>query len=393
MRVYRELLRTPHAARLLGGTLLGRLPNGMGILAIVLFTRDHGGDYALAGALAAVHGLAAAAGQPVFGRLMDRLGQPRVLLTSAIVAGLGFVWFAVVGVDNVPLALAAVLLAGFATPPLEPGLRALWPDVLDDQGQVQAAYSMDAAAQEILFTLGPLLVITSALLSPEAPLLLTAVLGVVGTLVVATAAPSRHWKGAPRAADWAGALRSPGLLVLLASLGFIGLSLGAFNVGMVAYAESVGHASASGWLLAINAAGGLIGGLIYGTRTWKGEPVRRLPALLCGLMVGYSLLMLTPSLPAMLFLSSISGLFLAPTLACSFGMVDGLAPRGTVTEAFAWIVAAMTVGVSAGSALAGVVQDAAGPTGALAGAGLGGLLGLLLCLAGRARLRPQVSVA
>jgi len=139
--------------------------------------------------------------------------------------------------------------------------------------------------------------------------------------------------------------------------------------------------------------GGLIGGLIYGTRTWPGTPMRRLPVLLCGLMVGYSLLLLTPPLPAMLFLSSLSGVFLAPTLACSFGMVDGLAPRGTVTEAFAWIVAAMTVGVAAGSALAGVVQDAAGPTGALAGAGLGGLLGLMLCLAGRARLRPQVSVA
>ncbi|MEO5875695.1 MAG: MFS transporter [Streptosporangiaceae bacterium] len=393
MRVYRELLRTPHAARLLGGTLLGRLPNGMSVLAIVLFTRAHDGGYALAGALAAAHGLAAAVGQPIFGRLMDRLGQPRVLLTSATVAGLGFVWFAVVGIGNIPLAAAAVVLAGFATPPLEPGLRALWPDVLDGPGQVQAAYSMDAAAQEILFTLGPLLVIASDLISPTAPLLLTAVLGLAGTLVVATASPSRHWKGAPRAADWAGALRSPGLLVLLAALGCIGLSLGVFNVGMVAYAEGIGRSSAAGWLLAINAAGGLAGGLVYGARVWPGDPALRLPLLLGGLMIGYSLLMLTPALPAMLFLSAISGLCLAPALACSFGMVDDLAPRGTVTEAFAWIVAAMTVGVSAGSALAGVVQDAAGTRVALAGAGLGGLVGLALCLAGRARLRPRVPAA
>ena len=52
---------------------------------------------------------------------------------GALMVAVGFAWFAVVGVGNAPLALAAVVLAGFATPPLEPGLRALWPEVLDDQ--------------------------------------------------------------------------------------------------------------------------------------------------------------------------------------------------------------------------------------------------------------------
>lgn len=75
MRAYVALLRLPHAARLLGGTLLGRLPNGMGALAIVLHVRAEGGSYPLAGALAAVYGLATAAGQPVLGRAMDRFGQ------------------------------------------------------------------------------------------------------------------------------------------------------------------------------------------------------------------------------------------------------------------------------------------------------------------------------
>ena len=43
MRAYREFLRRPYAARLLSGTLVGRLPNGMGALVIVLFVRAHGG--------------------------------------------------------------------------------------------------------------------------------------------------------------------------------------------------------------------------------------------------------------------------------------------------------------------------------------------------------------
>src|SRR5437660_564381 len=62
MRSYLDFLRKPYAARLLGGTLLGRLPNGMGPLAIVLFARAHGGGYTLAGVLSAVYGLAMVAG-------------------------------------------------------------------------------------------------------------------------------------------------------------------------------------------------------------------------------------------------------------------------------------------------------------------------------------------
>ncbi|MBX6768970.1 MAG: MFS transporter, partial [Actinomadura rubrobrunea] len=84
MRAYVGLLRTPYAARLLGGTLLGRLPNGMGMLAVVLHVRDEGGGYPLAGTLAAVYGLSTAAGQPVLGRAMDRSGQPRLQLPAAL---------------------------------------------------------------------------------------------------------------------------------------------------------------------------------------------------------------------------------------------------------------------------------------------------------------------
>lgn len=390
MRVYLDLLRAPHAARLLGGTLLGRLPNGMGVLAIVLFTRAEGGSYALAGVLAAVHGLAAAVGQPVLGRLMDRYGQPRILISSAIMAGVGFAMIALVGVDATVAVTAAVILSGFATPPLEPGLRALWPDVLKDPVQVRAAYAMDAASQELLFTLGPLLVIASSLITGTAPLYVAAVLGVAGTLIVVTSGPSKAWRGQPRAADWAGALRSKGLLILLAALGFIGLSLGVFNVAMVAYAEDKGSSSIAGWLMAVNAFGALTGGVIYGARKWRQAPDRQLPFLFAGLAVGYALLMLTPALPIMLLLSFTAGVFLAPTLACSFGMVEGLAPRGTVTEAFAWIVASMIVGMSAGSAMAGIVLEQAGTRASLILAALGGIAALVIALTGRRIVRSDV---
>ncbi|MEU6041006.1 MFS transporter [Actinomadura sp. NPDC047616] len=383
MRAYLGLLRTRYAARLLGGTLLGRLPNGMGVLAVVLHVRDEGGGYPLAGTLAGVFGLAMAAGQPVLGRAMDRYGQPRVLVPAAVLSAAGFTLLAAVGAEPLPVAVGAVILAGFATPPLEAGLRALWTSVLPGPAQVQAAYALDAAAQEILFTAGPLLVVAAAAISTEAALLLTGTLGIAGTLVVTLSRPSRRWRGEARAADWAGPLRSGGLRVLLLALACAGIALGVYAVAVVAYAEREGNDAASGLLLAAMAAGALTGGLVYGARQWRGEPHVRMQWLMGALAAGYLPLVWAPVLPLMTALAFLSGVFLAPMLACAFSLVDRLAPAGTVTEAFAWVVAAFGVGNSVGSAVAGLGQDIAGVPGAFAGAGVGGALALACCLLGR----------
>src|SRR5215471_10945381 len=131
--MYRDFLRTPYAVRLLAGTLLGRLPNGMAVLAVLLFVREHGGGYALGGLLTAGYVIALAVGQPLLGRIMDKRGQPGVLIPSAILSGVGFALPAVTGLHPLPVTFSAVLLAGFATPPLEAGLRALWPAVLSGE--------------------------------------------------------------------------------------------------------------------------------------------------------------------------------------------------------------------------------------------------------------------
>ena len=123
---YLEILRARHATRLLVGTLVGRLPNATAAIAIVLFVRAEGGTYSLAGALAAVYGVANAVGQPVLGRLVDLRGQPRVQLPAAVLSALAMALFAFVGTGSLAVAYGAVAAAGLFTPPLEGGLRALW---------------------------------------------------------------------------------------------------------------------------------------------------------------------------------------------------------------------------------------------------------------------------
>ncbi|MFJ9666086.1 MFS transporter [Streptomyces sp. NPDC101219] len=381
---YLEILRVRHAARLLVGTLVGRLPNATAAIAIVLFVRAEGGSYSLAGALAAVYGVANAVGQPVLGRLVDLRGQPRVQLPAAVLSALAMAVFAFAGIGPLPLAYAAVAAAGLFTPPLEGGLRALWATVLPKENHVHRAYALDAVAQEVMFTVGPLLVtVCAALWSAQAALLVLNAVGVLGALSVVVSAPSRAWRSAPREAHWLGALRSPGLLALLAAFLFIGMALGSITVAAVSYGDDNGGDVVYGWLMAGLGFGALVGGLAYGARGWRGEPGRRLRVLVALLAVCYLPLMLMPGPVAMTLLAALAGVFLAPAIACAFVLVDRHAPRGTVTEAFSWLVTTFTVGASAGTGVAGPVVEAGGALWGFAVPGAAGGVSLLVLIATR----------
>ncbi|MFF1403386.1 MFS transporter [Streptomyces sp. NPDC058294] len=387
---YLEILRARHACRLLTGTLVGRLPNATAAIALVLFVRAEGGSYSLAGALAAVYGVANAVGQPVLGRLVDLYGQPRVQLPAAVLAALSMTAFAFLGTGSLPLAHATVAAAGLFAPPLEGGLRALWPSVLRREDQVHTAYAMDAIAQEIMFTAGPLLVtLCVSLWDERAALLVLNLLGVLGALSVVLSPPSRAWRSAPREAHWLGALRSPGLLALLAAFLFVGIALGSITVASVSYADGHGGDAVYGWLMAGLGLGALAGGSVYGARRWAGAPERRLTVLVALLAVCYLPLTLTPGTVAMVLLSVVSGVFLAPCIACAFIIVDRHAPAGTVTEAFSWLVTTFTVGASVGTGLAGPVVQAGGTLWGFALPGAAGAVSLLVLLAtGRVLAAP-----
>ncbi|MGW1595562.1 MFS transporter [Streptomyces sp. NPDC002343] len=379
---YVEILRARHALRLLAGTLVGRLPNATAAIALVLFVRAEGGSYSLAGGLAAVYGVANAVGQPVLGRLVDLHGQPRVQLPAAVLAALAMTVFALCGTDPLPLAYAAVAVSGLFAPPLEGGLRALWPSVLRREDQVHTAYAMDAIAQEVMFTVGPLLVtLCVSVWDERAALLVLNLLGVLGALSVVVSPPSRAWRSAPREAHWLGALRSPGLLALLAAFLFIGIALGSITVAAVSYADGHGGDAVYGWLMAGLGLGALAGGTVYGARRWAGSPERRLRFLVALLAVCYLPLTLTPGTVAMVLLSVVSGVFLAPCIACAFIIVDRHAPRGTVTEAFSWLVTTFTVGASVGTGLAGPVVQAGGTVWGFGLPSVAGAVSLLVLLA------------
>jgi MFS family permease len=379
------LLRLPHVLRVLLSSLIGRLPIGMGILAIPLTLRRAGLDYGFVGLAVGTLAVSGAVGGPLLGRLVDRVGQVRVLIPAALANGAGFGVLALAPGHRAAV-LAGAILAGAATPPLEPCLRTLWPRLVPAD-RLERAYSMDSAAQELIFIGGPLAVAaTVAVASPRAALWAGVALCLAGTLVMATSQPVRDWRPEHREAHWLGPLRSPGLVYLLSSLVGVGVASGTLNVLLVSYAERHRLAGGAATLLALNALGSLLGALAYGAVKWRGPAPRRLLALRIGMGVSYAALCLVPGPPAMMALMLVTGSFLAPALTVTFVLVGELAPPGTVTEAFAWLITLFTTGSAIGAAVTGFVLDHAGMGTAAATAVAGIAAGALVQLAGRRHL-------
>jgi MFS family permease len=148
---------------------------------------------------------------------------------------------------------------------------------------------------------------------------------------------------------------------------------------MPAFAEAeVGTRELGGIALACFSAGSLAGGLVAGLRP-SATVLRRfqLGALaLAAAMVG---LQLAVSLPALYALAFLAGLPIAPTVGALYTLIDRSARLGTAAEAFAWFGTAVSIGIAAGSAVAGVLVDergvrwafGLGAAVALVGAGLG----------------------
>jgi hypothetical protein len=372
----RALVRRPFALRMLLSALVGRLPEAMVPLALLLLARHEHGSYATAGALAGAFAVGAALGGPLLGRVIDRLGQPRVLVASAVLRSVALAGIVAVAPSSLPLAGAIAIAAGALTPPLEPALRALWPDLAgDDEHALAAAYELDAGAQELIFVTGPLLVaVAVAAGGPATALHLASAVGLVGSLAFALAPPARAWSAdglRDAAARWTAAVRAPEVGLLLAIGVLAGAATGVVNVTTTAFAErTLGDRDLAGWLLAAWAAGALTGGLTAAARRWTWPPERRLTLLLVVFGIAFAPALAARSTLAMAAALAVAGAFLAPTLAAIFVLTGSRALPGTITETFAWLTSSFLVGSAAGAAAGGALGgQGAGVDGfALAGA-------------------------
>jgi len=390
------VLRLPGVRSLFACSCLGRLSMGALGLLMILQTHELTGSFASGGLVAASYTIALGVSNPALARAVDRAGQTLVLRTGAVVSASAMAAFATVGDVPVPALMGIAAVAGAAQPPIGACMRSLWPVLAPDADLRHAAYALEGAAGEIIYILGPVVIVgVIGAWSLEAALLTCSATVLVGDWLFSFHPASRGWRP-PALAErhLLGALRGPGVRVLIGAFALCGLAVGAVEVGVPATLEPLGKESLTGLMLGLWGLGSLATSFLVARAGAAGNPPRRLTVLLLAWGATHAAIALATgplSLGALLLLA---GAAISPVLVYANGMLDQLAPAGTLAEAFTWTTTGLTAGIALGAALAGVLADHASPALALGLLGAGGFAAAAVVHASApGALRPAVVAA
>ena len=360
MSRYQSVIRVPGCARVFATALLARLPQGMSSLAILLLVRGTTDSYPVAGVAVGGYALACAAAVPTQGRFVDRFGRGAVLFPVAVLQALALTALVVAAHDHAA-AIALVTLAvaaGAMQPAIAPSVRALLGEMLPDTAVRETAYALESVIQELIWITGPLIVAAViTLVSPAGAVLDSAGVCVLGTTLFITSPRVRGDACTRRQA--AGRVRSavgsPELRAMLGPVAMMGAAIGLIDVGIPSLALHAGSRASTGLLLALWSAGSLCGGLWYGGVSWRIPLSDRYRWLLAAAVASMVPLIFARTIPEGMAASLLAGVTIAPVFSCQYALVGRSVSQGSETEAFTWVAAALMAGLSAGSALSGVL--------------------------------------
>ncbi len=358
---YLALLRLPGALSAFAAATLLRLSYATLVLSLLFVVEGATGSFAVAGAALGACALSTVLA-PYKSRLVDRLGV-RPTLTGL---GVGYAAVLVVlvtcagaGISSPTGYLLLSGLAGILTPPVGPIMRGIWATLTPSSAERNRAYSLDAVAEESLFAVGPLLVgAVVAVADPQAALLMTAFLALIGSVVLAASPLARRGEVTtaghlPR--RLLGPLLLPGIRwVALATVGF---GLAPLEVAVAARAAEAGNPALAGYLLALLSLGSAAGGLAWGRMHHDRRASTQLLALMGVLGVGTVAAGVAPSLPTLGLALALTGAVVAPAFVVAYVLADHMVEQRMRTEATTWVSTASNLGGAAGAATAGVVVE------------------------------------
>lgn len=365
MSIYGDLGKNPGVFRVLFSQLMARFPFGMLSIILLLHIQLAYGDYTSAGLVLATQSVGQAISGPLSSRFMGRWGMRPVLTTTSILCA---ILLAVIALTQLPLLLVALIAfgVGIATPPVTPAVRTMYPKLVPGN-QLSALFSLDAAAQELIWVLGPVVAVfitsqfgtTVGLLAAAGFMILGGAWFIMSpTLGTLKLPPSRRGFGA--------VLRYPTVIIATVIGFFFVASFAAIEAGVVAaFRGPTGDDQGSlqsGIVLALFAGGSLVGGLLIGHRDMRPWSLAlRMTIVLAGTLACLVSLNIW-WLGTVLFLG---GIGTAPAFAAISNIVSASVRFSETAEAFGWVGTGQLVGVAIGSAVAGIAIDLGGPQGAV----------------------------
>lgn len=365
---YGRILREPGTLRFSLAGLVARLPISMVGLGIVLLVSAAKGSYGVAGAVSAAYMVANAGFAILQGRLLDRLGQGRVLTVASAGFGVAISMLVWSVQADWPILLSYVFAAvgGALLPQVGSCVRARWSYVLTRPADVQTAYALEAVLDEAVFILGPIVVsVLATAWHPVAGLVVAVVACIAGTL----AFTAQHATEPPAHTAATRAGPRPGmpwrtvvpLAIVCAALGVL---FGAAEVTTVAFADEQGHKAVSGGLLALWALGSLTAGVLTGAIHWRRGPSVRVRWGSLAMACAMTPLYFVDSLPLMGATLFVAGFAIAPTMIATMSLTEATVPAGRLTEGMAIMQTGLVAGVAPGATLSGLVIDHQGASAA-----------------------------
>ncbi|OUB83694.1 MFS transporter [Bacillus wiedmannii] len=392
---YREIFSTPGTKGFSLAGFIARMSISMMGIGIVTMLSQLRGDYWLAGAVAATFTLSSALLAPHISRMADQLGQSRILLPTAGISIFFTILLLLCTKYEAPywtLFLSA-LCAG-CMPNMSAMVRARWTKLYRGSHKLHTAFSFESVVDEICFIIGPVLSVSlSVMFFPEAGPLLSSVFLTIGVCLF-TMQKSTEPPVHPHDITNKGTVFKIGSLrVLVLTLIAIGTIFGTIDVVSVAFAEQQGNTVAASFVLSVYAIGSCLAGLIFGTLKLNTPPYNQFLIAVTLSMITMLPLVLVSTITWLVVIVFFAGLSVAPTMIITMGLVEKIVPESKITEGMTWAITGLGIGVSLGSAVAGLVIDNFGARAGFSVAIIAGGLALTIALLGYKTLHSAYSHA
>ncbi|WP_339206135.1 MFS transporter [Paenibacillus sp. FSL K6-3182] len=392
---YREIFKAAGAKGFSAAGFVARMPISMMGIGIVTMLSQLRGEYWLAGAVAATFALSTALMAPQISRMVDRLGQSRILLPFTGISVVSIVFLLLCTRYEAPdwtLFLFA-LIAG-CMPSMPAMVRARWAELYRGSPKLQTAFAFESVMDELCFIIGPIISVgLSVMLFPEAGPLLAIVFLAIGVILF-TMQKSTEPAVRPLHSDHKGSVIKIGSLrVLVFALIALGTIFGTVDIVSVAFAENQGNTAAASIVLSVYALGSCLAGLVYGALRLRTPLYRQFLWAAAVTMATMLPLLFVDNITKLAVAVFFAGISVAPTIIVTMGLVEKIVPESKVTEGMTWAITGMGIGVALGSSAAGWVVDHFGARTGFAVAIAAGILALIIVALGYKSLMTAYNYA
>lgn len=356
---YKEIFRAPGAKGFASAGFVARMPMAMAPIGIVAMLSQTHGEYWLAGAVAAAYTLTNALLAPQISRLVDRLGQSRVVVPATIVSVGAFA--ALIAATHLGWPVWTLFLSAFvaAVMPSMPALvRARWTEIFRDRPGLTTAFAFESAADELVYIAGASLAVgLSVALFPEAGMLASTLFLALGTaafILQRSTEPRVRLAGHGATGS---AIRQRPVQIITFALIFIGAIFSTAEVSSVAITKELGQPGAASLVIGVYALGSFAVGLILGALGLT-MPLQRQLAIAVGIIALTSVpLLFADTVPLLALAVFVSGVAISPTFITAFGLIERRVPEAMLTEGVTWVMTGIGIGMALGAFAAGWVVD------------------------------------